>query len=60
MAEDVKKDLSERFINSLCLSLQVREGVTKHIQVVITALDDDSLKCYFDVIDPTKLPKFVE
>lgn len=70
MAENKKIDFSEniaenersseRFINSLALAVQVSEKVTKHVQIVITADTEDNLRCYFDVIDPTKVPKFAE
>ena len=61
MAENVNEvKRSEKFVNSLALACNVAEDVTKHVQIVITADDDLNLHCYFDVIDPTKLPKFEE
>lgn len=55
-----KEKKEERFINSLCLACNVSDDVVKHIQIVITANDENELKCYFDVIDPDKVPKFAE
>jgi len=59
MSEETKKDV--KFITSLVVASPDLDDVIRHFQIVIVQdKEDKTFKLYFDVLDPTKLPKFKE
>lgn len=51
-----KKKVDEvKFLTSLALALPVND-VVKHVQITLVQVGKtDELRCYFDVVDPTKI-----
>lgn len=65
MADVIKLDGSEneqpievKYLTSLALALPVDDEI-KHIQLtLVKVVDSSEIRCYMDIVDPTKLPKF--
>lgn len=60
MAQE-KKSPEVKFITSLALAVRDKNDEVQHVQITLCQnIDDDAWRCFFDVVDPTKLPKFQE
>lgn len=58
MSEEKKIDV--KFLTSLALAVPTEDEV-KHIQLtLVQVVDTKEIRCYMDVIDAKKLPRFVE
>lgn len=45
-----------KLIQSLSLAINCLDGEIKHVQIVIVQnIEDKQLKCFFDVVDPSKI-----
>lgn len=45
-----------KMLNSVAIALLDKDGVTRHVQIVIGQfIDDGKFVCYFDVVDPSKI-----
>lgn len=50
-----------KFITSFVVANPDMENVIRHFQIVIVQdIETKKFKLFFDVLDPTKLPKFAE
>lgn len=60
--EEEKKETKVTYLTSLALSVPIKvdDGDQfRHIQLTLVQVDGtDEIRCYMDVLDPTKLPKF--
>lgn len=58
--EEETTQLDVKFLTSLALAVPTDDEV-KHLQITICQeTESKKIRCFFDVIDPTKLPKFAE
>ena len=56
-----QKQPEVKFITSLAIAVNDIDGQLQHIQIVLSQdVDTKQWRLMFDVVDPTKLPKFAE
>lgn len=56
-----KKEVTNvTYLTSLALAVPFDDGF-RHVQLTLVRVDGtEEIRCYMDVLDPTKLPKFQE
>lgn len=55
MAEE-KKSIDVKFITSLALAVNDVEDNVQHVQVtIVQEIESRKFRCYFDVVDPSKV-----
>lgn len=60
MKDKEKKVESVSYLTSLALAVPFDDGF-RHVQLTLVRVDGtEEIRCYMDVLDPTKLPKFQE
>lgn len=49
-----------KYLTSLALAVPIDDDF-RHVQITLARVDGtDEIRCFFDVLDPSKLPKFQE
>ena len=56
MSEEKKETIEVKYLTSLITAVPDVDGEIKHLQfTVVQEVDSKKIRCYFDVVDPSKV-----